>query len=76
MSAAKFTVNRRDFVKRAVVTLRCEKCGTTVIRCHLDDADLYESGMREHVCRISQIGPAGERVALRKMLRHMAGGAL
>lgn len=66
-------VTRRDFVRRSRVHLRCPKCGSTTITCDIDDAEIYEAGMREHVCGAAPVPP--EALALRWMLRSLAGDA-
>jgi hypothetical protein len=70
MSAPTVSVRRRDFIQRSRVWMKCSACGTTTIHCDVFDADIYERGFNEHVCRVSDIG---ERVHLRRMLRLMAG---
>ena len=67
------SVTRKDFVRRSRVHLSCDRCGTTTITCDIGDADLYESGLREHVC--GQPQDLSERPALRRMLVSMIDGA-
>ena len=71
-----YTVKRNDFVTRSRVTLNCDNCGTTTIGCDIGDAYVYEDGFHEHVCSILDLKDGVDRAALRRMFRHLAGGAL